>query len=618
MPSEPILRAFKNIMAKDAVLAPDLSRPQRPDWPAAEFIVGNPPFIGGKDIRARLGDDYVEALWAAHPHMNESADFVMYWWDRAAELLKRKGTVLRRFGLVTTNSISQVFQRRVVERHLTSKKPASLVMAIPDHPWTKLSQDAAAVRIAMTVGQAGLSEGVLREVVSESGLDTDEPLIEMTEQIGAINSDLTVGVDVTTARSLAANDGVCSPGVKLHGSGFIIMPTEAALLGLGRRPGLEKHIRHYRNGRDLTSRPREAMVIDLFGLQPEDIRHRFPEVYQHLLRTVKPERDVNNRETYRTNWWVFGEPRRELRPALVGLARFIATVETTKHRVFQFLDASILPDNRLVVVASSDAFHLGVLQSSVHLTWVSANGGTLEDRPIYTKSRCFDPFPFPIATEIQKLAIGSAAEDIDAHLKRALADHPHLTLTGLYNTLEMVRADVKPDSMEAGDRRTFDDGLVLILKELHDKLDKAVSEAYGWPAALSDNELLARLVSLNKERATEEAGGLVRWLRPDYQVPRFGTVKEKAELDLVGGSAEISRAAITKPSFPTDEMAQTAAVMSALAGAVAPVDATMLSASFKQGRRALSKVQAVLSALTRTGYVTSLDGGRTFQLRRAA
>jgi hypothetical protein len=174
-PDEPILKAFKNIQVQNAVLtwdgaplpAPTLPspasgggkregiketypNPRRPEWPAAEFIVGNPPFIGGKDIRARLGDALAEALWAAHKHMNESADFVMYWWDRAAELLTRKGTVLRRFGLVTTNSISQVFQRRVVERHLNAKKPISIVMAIPDHPWTRATEDAAAVRIAMT------------------------------------------------------------------------------------------------------------------------------------------------------------------------------------------------------------------------------------------------------------------------------------------------------------------------------------------------------------------------------------------------------------------------------------------------------------------------------------
>ena len=183
-PPEPILREFKNIERRDAVLDHDgvdangkYIRPRRPAWPEAEFIVGNPPFIGGKDVRAQLGDDYVEALWKAHQQMNDSADFVMYWWDHAAEFLTRKGTVLRRFGLVTTNSITQVFQRRTIERHLTAKQPVSIVMAIGDHPWTKVTSDSAAVRIAMTVAEAGKRDGKVLEVVSESGLDTDDPKI---------------------------------------------------------------------------------------------------------------------------------------------------------------------------------------------------------------------------------------------------------------------------------------------------------------------------------------------------------------------------------------------------------------------------------------------------------
>ena len=216
MPSEPILRAFKNIVVKDAVLVADRRlHAGPPSGRSAEFIVGNPPFIGGKDLRARLGDEYTEALWVAHPHMNESANFVMYWWDRAAELLTRKGTVLRRFGLVTTNSISQVFQRRVMERHLRAAKAISLVMAIPDHPWTKATPDAAAVRIAMTVGEAGSKEGTLREVAREAGLDTDTPLVDLVEQCGLINSDLTVGVDVTAAGPLQANAGLAHRGVTL-------------------------------------------------------------------------------------------------------------------------------------------------------------------------------------------------------------------------------------------------------------------------------------------------------------------------------------------------------------------------------------------------------------------
>lgn len=210
-PGEPILQAFRNIECRDAVLTVDASllpaargmlvdaAPRQPDWPEADFIVGNPPFVGGKDIRSRFGDDYAAALWAAHPKLNESADFVMYWWDRAAGLLLSKNSRTRRFGLVTTNSITQVFQRRVVERHLGAPRRISLVYAIPDHPWTKASKSAAAVRIAMTVAELGEVNGQLMQVISETDLDTDEPKIDLSERRGAINSDLTIGVDVTGA-----------------------------------------------------------------------------------------------------------------------------------------------------------------------------------------------------------------------------------------------------------------------------------------------------------------------------------------------------------------------------------------------------------------------------------
>ena len=169
------------------------------------------------------------------------------------------------------------------------------------------------------------------------------------------------------------------------------------------------------------------------------------------------------------------------------------------------------------------------------------------------------------------------------------------------------------------ERRTFDDGLVLILKELHDKLDAAVAESYGWPADLSDDEILARLVALNKERAAEEARGLVRWLRPDYQIPRFGSVKEKAELDLSGGAMRAAAAATgPKPAYPADEVAQTAVVMAALAQASGPLDAAGIALTFKQGRRIAPKIAPVLASLTRMGVIGTNDGGQTFSLKRAA
>jgi hypothetical protein len=285
------------------------------------------------------------------------------------------------------------------------------------------------------------------------------------------------------------------------------------------------------------------------------------------------------------------------------------------------LNASILPDNKLVAFALDDAFALGILSSQIHVVWALRAGGWLGvgNDPVYVKSRCFDPFPFPLANDLQKHRIRVLAEDLDAHRKRVLAEHPHLTMTGLYNVLERLRAGAAADALDPAERRIFDDGLVLILKELHDKLDAAVADAYGWPTDLADEDILARLVALNKERAQEEARGLVRWLRPEYQIPRFGSPKEKAELDLVGGAmaAETAAAAGPRPSFPTDDFAQTAAVMSALAAATAPLSASAVAAKFK-GRQIAPKVAAVLAALVRTGFVSTADGGATFALRRAA
>jgi hypothetical protein len=618
-PVEPILMSLKSIRRMDAVmtsaqgLTPTFERrdgvtaavhhdPRRPDWPRADFIVGNPPFIGGKDLRARLGDAYAEALWAAHPDMNESADFVMYWWNEAARRLADPADPLRRFGLVTTNSISQVFQRRVVERWLDAASPISLALAIPDHPWTRLEKDAAAVRIAMTVAQAGRMDGVLREVEKEAGLETDSPVIAFREARGRINADLTVGADVTRAKGLTANVGLCSPGMKLHGSGFIMTREQATDLGVGRHPGLDKHIRPYRNGRDLMARSRGVFVVDFFGLTEADIRILYPDVYQHLLECVKPERDRNSRATYRDNWWIFGEPRSQLRPALANCSRYIATVETAKHRVFQFLDAGVTPDNMIVAIASDDAFLLGVLTSRIHTLWALRAGGWLGvgNDSRYSKSRVFDPFPFPDATAAQRAAIAEAAEEMDATRTRVLAEHPDLTLTRLYNVLERVRAGAELSAAETDVQKR---GQILILKRLHEMIDTGVAEAYGWPVDLDEQAVLERVLALNAERAAREGRGEVAWLRPEYQVPRFGKgVFAASDADVDVSTAKQP----TLPLFPTRREAQPLAVMDALSRAGRPLSVAAITSGFRKGGpRVEKRVREVLEVLNHYGHVIS-------------
>lgn len=648
-PAEPILQAFANInlgrpSGLDALMTwTGYPTPQfdtsggaakqvfpgvaRPVWPAAEFIVGNPPFIGAKLLRTRLGDEYTEALWLTARGVNASADFVMFWWDRAAELLITKGSVLRRFGFVTTNSITQEFSRRVIKRRLEGKTPISLIHAVPDHPWTKAGADAAAVRIAMTVAERGKRDGLLREVTREGSLETDEPQIEFVDRRGRINPDLTLGTDVTAAEALRANERLCSPGVKLHGDGFIVTRAEAKQLGLGRRPGLEAFIREYRNGRDLTAHPRDVLVIDLFGLTANEVREHFPEIYQHLKSEVKEKivirgdgrndhvgRDWNNRETYKSNWWIFGEPRTELRSALKNVKRYIATPVTQKHRIFSFLDASILPDDALIAFALDTAEHLAVLSSSIHVAWALATGGWLGvgNDARYLKSRCYDPFPFPSLDGALKAGLREAGERLDAFRKARQAEHPDLTLTGIYNVREALRAG---RDLTAEEVRIKDEGLVLILAELHAEVDALTLQAYGWPEGLSDEQVVERVVALNVARAAEERRGTVRWLRPDFQ-------KTRAAVATVGG--EQTEADLGLPleavlgSFPRDPVEQSAAVAAALASATTPITPAAVAAAFRKDKRTEAKIATILAAFVRTGFATTTDSGQTFRARRVA
>jgi len=568
--------------------------PRPAEWPAADFIVGNPPFLGATWLRAEFGDGYAETLRKTYPDVPESADFVMYWWHKAAELIRAgKG---ERFGFITTKTLRQSFNRRIVESQLSSPPGMSLLFAIPNHPWVD-TVDGAAVRIAMTVGSAGHHHGLLADVIAEQPLEDGSAKVTFREQQGDIQADLTIGANVSGVASLRANEGLACPGVKLHGSGFIVTPEEARSLGLGTIGGLENYIRPYRNGRDLTDSPRGVMVIDLFGLSAEEVRSRFPAVYQWVLTRVKPERDSNNRATYRDNWWVFGEPRRDFRPALRGLRRYIATTETSKHRFLQFLGADILPDNMLIAIALDDAFYLGVLSSRIHVVYVLAAGGRLGvgNDPRYNKSRCFDPFPFPACDEQAKARIRHIAEELDAHRKRVQAQNPGLTLTGMYNVLELLRTN---QPLSAKEKQIHDLGLVSVLRELHDNLDDAVFAAYGWPKTLSDAAILDRVVALNSERTREEALGQVRWLRPEYQNPR-GTQTQQTVLVDVQPQTQTKKKRAGKLAWPKTLADRVKAVNQALAGVREPISPADMAKRFALAKA--SDVGDILDTLCAVG-----------------
>jgi hypothetical protein len=342
------------------------------------------------------------------------------------------------------------------------------------------------------------------------------------------------------------------------------------------------------------------MVIDLYGLTLNHVRTNFPEVFQWISDRVKPERDQNRDAPIKENWWVFGRPRPELRAPLQGLERFIATVETSRHRFFVFLDAEILPDNKLVNIALDDAFYLGILSSKIHVTWALAAGGHLGvgNDPVYVKTRCFDPFPFPACSEQQKESIRAHAEELDAHRKRQQELFPKLKMTDMYNVLEKLRAG---EPLEEREQEVYEEGLVAVLKEIHDRLDIAVAAAYGWRTNLTNDEILQQVVTLNAERAREEQNGTIRWLRPEYQQPQAVAVQTGL------GIAAEQPAAVTRArrgQWPSGLSEQVQLVKDALrSNQMLGVDE--VASRFIRARR--TRVQEILETLAALGQIRRVN-----------
>lgn len=348
-PTEPVLRDFKNIECRDAVLewserVPRLDEGGRPvtrwdgittithnvtgeevpdpearvqvfdylepkvaDWPEADFVVGNPPFIGKLKMREDLGDGYVEALRATYPKVPDSADLVMFWWEKAARAARAytandsKGT--RRFGLITTNSLRQTFNRRVLNSHLNDlKRPLSLLFAIPDHPWVDTVL-CAAVRISMTVSGIGRRNGILSIVVAEEKEknEAEGRQVEFSISSGKIHSNLKIGADVASAGPLLANDSIVTPGVIPHGEGMVVSRLTAERINPFQNLPNEL-LRRYCNGKELLAGKLDRFVIDVFPGSEIDLRNSAPAVYQWLYDNVKPHRDANRDKDLRENW----------------------------------------------------------------------------------------------------------------------------------------------------------------------------------------------------------------------------------------------------------------------------------------------------------------------------
>lgn len=480
---EPILEKLSNIEHGDAILRYDAEgNPCEPDWPKADFIVGNPPFLGGSRVRRELGDVYVTDLFSVYKdRLSGFSDLVCYWFERARVELSRGRT--HRVGLLATQSIRGGANRQALQR---IEQTGSIFMAWRDRQWLL---DGAVVHISF--------------VAFDDGSETDRVLDGAP--VARINSNLTANADTTTAEALLENAKLWAYGSQSKGSFDITEEVSRKLLASVSPFGRDYSkvvLRSFNGGQLLDAESR--WVID-FGedmTEPEASFYEAP--FEYVKQVVKPERESRREKRQKTHWWLHARPSPKYREILRKQQRYIATAATSKHRVFVWLGPDVLVDHAIIVFARDDDYFFGTLQSSAHEIWSRAKGTQVREAESgfrYTPSSTFEtfPLPWPPGTEPSEgddprvKAIADAARSL-VHLRDAWLNPPGIapeelknrTLTNLYNQ--------RPEW----------------LSNAHRTLDEAVFAAYGWPSSLPKEEILARLLALNHERAAAESKDSVR------------------------------------------------------------------------------------------------------------
>ena len=474
-PSEPVLKPIDTIENRDAILAYDEDgKPVDPEWPEAEVVIGNPPFLGGKKLLGTLGEEYLHALFVLYEgRLDPRCDLVCYWFERARARISDGFT--SRAGLLATQNIRSNTNREVLAR---ISETGQIFFAWSDRQWVL---DGAAVRVSIV----GFDDG------SEQHLNLDG------EIVARINHDLTSNVDLTCARPLIENAGIClrpdERGGPFDISSGVAREMLEAPQNVNGRPNSDVVV-PWMSGVDIARRPRGRWIID-FGTQAtEEEASQYEQPFRYVQKHVQPERESNRIKRLGEQWWIHRGPGHAMRAARSRLDRYIVTLRVSKYPIFVFLDQQYLPDVRLIFFARQDDYFLGILQSRVHGEWAFRTGtlhGVGNDRT-YITTTCFEtfPFPWPPGTESSGdplvQAIAEAASELVEKRDRWLspegaseAELKKRTLTNLYNARPMW------------------------LDLAHKRLDAAVLDAYGWPHDISEEKLLERLLALNLARSGE-------------------------------------------------------------------------------------------------------------------
>jgi type II restriction/modification system DNA methylase subunit YeeA len=500
-PSDPILRTLDTIECRDAVLAQDGSAAA--PWPAANAIIGNPPFLGGKRLRNVLGDAYCDRLFATYEgQVPAEADLVCYWFARAQAAVVDGDVACA--GLVATNSIRGGANRRVLE---PIAQAGAITAAWSDEAWTL---DGAAVRVSLVCWGREQATAPLLDGVA----------------VCTIHADLTAGAaNLTTARRLAENAGVAFMG-DTKGGAFDV-PGDLARKWLkvpcnaSGRPNADV-LRPWANGMDVTRRSSDTWIIDFGWTMSESDAAYYAAPYAHASNHVRAQAK-DKREAYTRTWWRHTRPRPDMRKALAPLSRFIITPTVAKHRLFSWMAPSTLPDHQLIAIARDDDAAFGILHSCFHEIWALRLGTSLGvgNDPRYTPSTTFETFPFPdgltpnipaavCAISPHAVAIATAARALVEARDRwlnppELVDRQPEMISGFPDRLvpkdAAAAVTLKGRTLTAlyNMRRTPEGTW---LDNLHRTLDEAVAAAYGWPVDISIDDALTRLLALNHARDT--------------------------------------------------------------------------------------------------------------------
>ncbi len=508
--TDPVLEPFESIRCMDAII--DLTNPDaplEPEWPEADYIVGNPPFLGGKLLRTNLGDSYVDAVFNVwRDRVRAEADLCCYWFEKSRRQIERKQC--NRAGLLATQGIRGGANRETLAR---IQETGRIFFAESDRSWIL---DGANVHISM-VGFEAASKAAACVLDGHA--------------VATINTNLTATADITTARRLSVNLNQSFMGDTKGGAFDISFAKALDLLQMPNVTGKSSSdvVVPWCNGMDVTRRARDMWIID-FGVETAAADAALYEApFEYTRAQLYSVRQENKRESYKTRWWIHVEARPAMRDALRIVDRFIVTPTVAKHRVFAWMASPTLPDHQLIAIARSDDYFFGVLHSRIHETWTRAQGTQVRERESgfrYTPTTCFETFPFPIADEAQAAAIANAAKDLDTLRNNWLnppewtreeilefpgsADGPWQRYVHDVNergigTVRYPRVVPKDDAFAKllakrtltnlyNERPTW-------LDLAHRRLDEAVFAAYGWPAALSNEEILERLLELNLSRA---------------------------------------------------------------------------------------------------------------------